>query len=375
MSASSSPSQLALLVPATAFAVGVAFGAIGQATRFCTMGALSDLFCFGDATRLRMWLTSIAIAMLATQAAIVSGIIDLSASVYTGPRVLWASYAVGGALFGFGIVLASGCASKALIRAGAGNIRALVALIVMGIVALMTLRGALAEVRVALLDRWVIELAGTQDLPSWVARVVGASPVAARIALGAVIPLALAIYIGRDRAFVRSSAFLGGLAIGVLVVLGWFITAYLGYLPEHPDTLEPAWIATNSRRPESLSFVTPVGYTLNLLTLWSDRNTTVTFGIAAAAGVIVGALLAALMRKEFRWETFAGVEDTANHLAGAALMGFGGVTALGCTIGQGISGLSTLAAGSFLAVAGIVGGAFAALRYQTWRIDSSPPRV
>ena len=365
------PSQLALLVPALALAVGIAFGAIGQSTRFCTMGALSDLFCFGDATRLRMWLTAIAMAMLATQAAIVSGIIDLSASVYTGPRVLWASYVVGGTLFGFGMVLASGCASKALIRTGGGNIKALVVLMVMGVVALMTLHGVLAEVRVALLDRWIIELAGTQDLPSWVARVFDGSLVATRIALGAMVPLALAIYIGRDRSFIRSSAFLGGLAIGVLVTLGWIITAYLGYLPEHPDTLEPAWIATNSLRPESLSFVTPVGHTLNLLMLWTDRNSTVTFGIAAAAGVVIGALLAALMRREFRWESFASVEDTANHLVGAVLMGFGGVTALGCTIGQGISGLSTLAAGSFLAVAGITGGAFAALRYQTWRIEAS----
>lgn len=371
MNASFSLSQLAMLVPAAAFAVGIAFGAIGQSTRFCTMGALSDRFCFGDATRLRMWLTAIAIAMLATQAAIVGGIIDLSASIYTGPRLLWAATVVGGILFGFGMVLASGCPSKALIRTGGGNIRALLVLVVMGVVALMTLRGLLAEVRVALLDRWFVELAGTQDFPSWAARAFGASPVATRIAFGAVIPLALAIYIGRDRSFVRSSAFIGGLAIGVLVALGWLITVYFGYLPEHPDTLEPAWIATNSRRPESLSFVTPVGQTLNLLMLWSDRNSTVTFGIAAAAaaGVVVGALAAALLRKEFRWESFAGVEDTANHLVGAVLMGIGGVTALGCTIGQGISELSTLAAGSFLAVAGIVAGAFAALRYQRWRID------
>lgn len=375
MTASFSLSQLATLVPATAFVVGIAFGAIGQSTRFCTMGALSDLFCFGDATRLRMWLTAIAIAMLATQAAIVGGLIDLSASIYTGPRLLWAATAVGGVLFGFGMVLASGCPSRALIRTGGGNIRALVVLVVMGVVALITLRGLLAEVRVSLLDRWFVELAGTQDFPSWAARAFGASPVATRIAFGVVIPLALAIYVGRDRSFVRSRAFIGGLAIGVLVALGWLITAYLGYLPEHPDSLEPAWIATNSRRPESLSFVTPVGHTLNLLMLWSDRNSTVTFGIAAAAGVVVGALAAALIRKEFRWESFAGVEDTANHLVGAVLMGFGGVTALGCTIGQGISGLSTLAAGSFLAVAGIVAGAFAALRYQSWRIDAIDRRA
>ena len=366
MNPSFSLSQLAILVPALAFVVGIAFGAIAQSTRFCTMGALSDLFCFGDAMRLRMWLAAIAIAILATQAAVVSGMIDLSTSVYVGPRVLWVSYVVGGTLFGFGMVLASGCASKALIRTGTGNIRALVVLIVMGLVALMTLRGVLAEVRVAWLDAWTIELTGTQDLPSWAARLFDGSPVVTRVAFGAIVPLALAIYIARDRSFVRSRAFLGGLAIGLLVALGWGVTAYFGYLPEHPDSLEPAWIATNSRRPESLSFVTPAGYTLNLLMLWSDRNTTVTFGIAAAAGVIVGAWLAALLRKEFHWESFASVEDTANHLVGAALMGFGGVTAFGCTIGQGISGLSTLAVGSFFAVGGIVVGAFAALRYQTW---------
>ncbi len=370
MNLSFPPSQLAILVPVMAFAIGIAFGAIGQATRFCTMGALADMFAFGDATRLRMWLTAIAIAMLATQGAIVSGVFDLSTSIYTDPRVLWASTIVGGTLFGFGMVLASGCASKALIRTGAGNIKALVVLIVMGVVALMALRGVLAEVRVALLDRWSIELAGTQDLPSWLARAFGGSLTTVRIALGALVPLALAIYIARDRAFVRSSAFLGGLSIGVLVMLGWVITAWFGYLPEHPDTLERAWIATNSRRPESLSFVTPVAYTVNLLTLWSDRNTTVTFGIAAAVGVIVGSFFAARMRREFCWETFANVEDTVNHLAGATLMGFGGVTALGCTIGQGISGLSTLAVGSFLAVAGIVAGAIAALRYQMWRIGN-----
>ncbi len=370
MNASSSPSQLAVLVPAMALAVGIAFGAIGQATRFCTMGALSDLFTFGDATRLRMWLTAIAIAMLATQAAIASGLFDLSTAIYIDPRVPWASMLVGGTLFGFGMVLASGCASKALIRTGSGNIKALVVLIVIGIVALMSLRGVLAEVRVALLDRWSIDLAGPQDLPSWLARACGGSPFVTRIGIGALVPLALLIYIVRDRSFVRSSAFMGGLSIGALVTLGWFITAYLGYLPEHPDTLEPAWIATNSRRPESLSFVAPLAYAINLLTLWSDRNTTVTFGIAAAAGVIAGSFVTALLRKEFRWETFAGVEDTANHLVGATLMGFGGVTALGCTIGQGISGLSTLAAGSFLAVAGIVAGALTALRYQVRRLES-----
>lgn len=365
------PSQLAWLVPLAALAIGIAFGAIAQATRFCTMGALSDLFSFGDATRLRMWLAAIAVALVSTQLAIVTGTFDLTAAVYAGPRVLWASTLVGGSLFGFGMVLASGCASKCLIRTGGGSIKAMIVLSVMGIFALMTLRGVLAEVRVALLDRWFIDLSGTQDVPALIARALNGPMIDTRWVVVGIVVFGLASYVGRDRSFVTSRAMLGALAIGALVFLGWLVTAHLGYLPEHPDTLEPAWIATNSRRPESLSFVTPVAYGINLMTLWSDRNTTVTFGIATAGGVLMGAMASALIRKEFRWETFTDLEDTANHLAGAALMGFGGVTALGCTIGQGISGLSTLSLGSFLAVTGIVAGAWCALRYQTWRIENS----
>ena len=370
MNASLLPSQLAWLVPAAALAIGTAFGAIGQATRFCTMGALTDLFTFGDATRLRMWLAAILVALFATQIASATGYIDLSNSVYTGTHVLWVSSIVGGYLFGFGMVLASGCASKCLIRAGSGNVKAVIVLLVMGIFALMTLRGVLAEVRVALFDRWAVELSGTQDLPSLLARLTAQSTTAMRLITAGALGAVIAAYLIVDRSFALSTSMLGGLAIGALVFLGWIVTARLGFMPEHPDSLEPAWIATNSRRPESLSFVTPVAYGINLMTLWSDRNTTVTFGIAAVCGVVLGATLSALWRKEFRWEGFANVEDTANHLAGAALMGFGGVAALGCTIGQGITGLSTIAIGSFLAVAGIVTGTWSGLRYQSWRIDS-----
>ena len=143
----------------------------------------------------------------------------------------------------------------------------------------------------------------------------------------------------------------------------------IGHLAEHPQTLEEAFVRTNSRQMESLSFVAPLAWTLDYLMFTSDASKEVTIGIVAIAGVLLGSATYALATGRFRWEGFRDAEDTGNHLVGAALMGFGGVTALGCTIGQGLSGVSTLAAGSFIALAGIVVGAVAGVRYQAWRIE------
>jgi uncharacterized membrane protein YedE/YeeE len=120
---------------------------------------------------------------------------------------------------------------------------------------------------------------------------------------------------------------------------------------------------------EALSFVAPVAWTLDYLMFFSDTSKVITVGIAAVCGVLAGAALNALLTGRFRWEGFRDTEDTANHLVGAALMGFGGVTAMGCTIGQGLSGVSMLAAGSFMATAAMIVGAVLGLRYQAWRIE------
>ena len=151
----------------------------------------------------------------------------------------------------------------------------------------------------------------------------------------------------------------------------WWVSGRLGHVAEDPATLEEAFLGTNSRRMESLSMVAPVAYTLDWLLFYSDKSKLLTLGIVSVVGVVVGSALAALLGRSFRWEGFGGIEDVANHLAGGLLMGVGGVTALGCTIGQGLSGISTLSLGSFIALAGIVAGALLALRWQNWRLDRS----
>jgi len=160
---------------------------------------------------------------------------------------------------------------------------------------------------------------------------------------------------------------LGGVVTGLVVVGGWYVSGFLGHVEEDPNTLQEAFVATNTGRMESFSFVAPFAYTLEYLMLWTDKSKIITYGIASAAGVIAGSAGYALATRTFRWEGFRNAEDTANHIVGGVLMGFGGITALGCTIGQAISGFSTLALGSIITFLAIVAGSAATMKYQYWR--------
>lgn len=352
-----------------AFALSVLFGAIAQRTQFCTMGAVADIVNVGDWTRMRMWALAGGVAMLGFNAMVAAGWIDAAHSIYAAPRLTWLSALVGGLMFGFGMVMASGCGSKSLVRIGGGSLKALVVIIVLGLAGFATLKGITAVARVASVDRVALELAGGQDLPTLAASAFGVTRPHAALLLGALLGGGLVAW-ALMRAEGRSAnVLLGGAGIGAVVAAMWWVSGRLGYVAEDPNTLQQAFVATNSQRMESMSFVAPVAYTLDWLLFFSDKNKLLTLGIASTAGVVVGSALWALASRSFRWEGFANVEDTANHLAGALLMGVGGVTALGCTVGQGLSGVSTLAAGSFIAVAAIIGGAVIALRYQVWRIE------
>lgn len=350
-----------------AFAVSFAFGAIGQKTHFCTMGAVSDIVNMGDWSRMRMWLLAIGVAILGSAALHTAGLIDLGKSIYRTPNFTWLSYLVGGLCFGIGMVLASGCGSKTLIRIGAGNLKSVVVFLVLGLFAYMTLRGVFGAFRVNVLEKAVLTFPGGQDLPALLT-VVGLEPQTAfRLAVLA-IGGGLTAFSLLKRDFRTFDNLLGGLGIGLTVVAAWYVSGHLGYLAEHPDTLEEAFLATNSGRMESLTFVAPQAYTLELLMLWSDTSRKLTFGIASLLGVIAGSGAWALLTGNFRWEGFASVEDTASHLLGAALMGFGGVVAMGCTVGQGITGFSTLALGSIVTFLAIVTGAAVMLKFQYWRL-------
>lgn len=365
------PSDPFTVVVAGGFALAFVFGAIAHKTNFCTMGALSDVVNMGHWGRLRMWLLAIAVAVLGSGLLAATGTVDLGRAVTMQPTVRWLSLAVGGLLFGVGMTLAGGCANRNLVRLGGGSLRSLVVLVFMAIAGYMTLKGLFGQWRASWLDPVTIPLAehgwADQGLATALARVTGLPAPTAWFAAMALVAVPLLAFTLRDARFRANRWQLaGGVVIGLLIVGGWVVSGVFGY-GENPETLEDGFFATNSRLLESLSFVGPLAYGLELLLLWTDRSLHLSLGIASVLGVVAGSAAYALAAGRFRWEGFASLADLRSQLAGAVLMGFGGVTALGCTVGQGLTGLSTLALGSFIAVAGIVAGSVATLKVLAWR--------
>jgi uncharacterized membrane protein YedE/YeeE len=351
------------------FVLAAVFGAVAQRTQFCTMGAVADIVNMGDWSRMRMWVLAIGLAMIGFNTMAALGWVDAAKSIYAAPRVIWLSHLTGGLMFGFGMVLASGCGSKTLVRIGGGSLKALVVFAVLGIAAYATMRGIFGVWRVATVDAVAFTLPVGQDLPSLAAHGAGLSRSASAWVVGVGLGLLLVAWVLARPEGRSAEVLLAGGVIGAVVVGTWWASGVLGHVQEHPATLEETFLATNSQRMESLTFVAPIAYTLDWLILFSDKSKVLTIAIVSVFGVIAGSGVMARLAGNFRWEGFAGTEDTANHLVGAVLMGTGGVTALGCTIGQGLSGLSTLALGSFIAFGGIVLGAVAALKYQVWRLE------
>lgn len=361
------------LVVGGGFAIAFVFGLMASKANFCTMGALSDIVNMGHWGRMRMWLLAIAVAVAGTTALRWGAQVDLAKAVPMRPSLSWLSLLVGGLLFGIGMTLSGGCANKNLLRLGGGSVRSLVVLVFMGIASYMTLKGLFAQWRSSWLDPVRVDLGALgwtdQSLATAVSRGLGLDAKLALLVVAAVVVLALLVFVFKDARFRANRVqMLGGLVLGLVIVAGWYLTGHLGY-GENPETLENVYFATNTRTLESLSLVAPVAYTLELLMLWTDKSLHLSFGIASALGMVAGALAYALAARKFRWEGFASLGDLRNQLFGALLMGFGGVTALGCTVGQGLSGLSTLAIGSFIAVAGIVAGSVATLKVMLWQAE------
>jgi len=345
-------------VSALAFVLGIAFGAVGNKTNFCTMGAVSDWVNMGDKNRLRAWFLAIGLAIVLSQVLQARGLIDLSQAIYLTPNFGWLGYILGGILFGIGMTLASGCGQRTLVRVGGGNLKSLVALLFLGLTAYMTMRGLLALVRVN-----VIEVTNvTLDLPSQgigtlLAAAIGTeSTVVVNWVLTAVIGGGLILFALASRDFRRSfDNLLAGIAIGLIIPAGWYVTGVVGF-----DDFEPV-------RLESYTFIAPTAESLQYLMTFT--GSTISFGVAAVFGVILGSFLYVILTGKFRLEYFTGRDDLLRHIFGGMLMGFGGVLAMGCTVGQGITGMSTLALGSLMALASIVFGSALTMKVEYHRLD------
>lgn len=346
-----------------AFALSLALGVVVQRSHFCTMGALADVLSMRSWARLRMWALAAGTAMLGFNLMVGLGWLQAADTLYAAPRLPWLSQALGGLLFGWGMVLASGCGSRNLVRLGGGNLKALVVLLVMGLSAWAALKGLLALWRVASVDRVYLSLATGQDLPSLLGPALGLATPQAALVLGGLLGAALVAWALSRRAERDAALWLGGLGSGLLLCALWWLGGRWGLVAEHPETLERVFVgASQAQRMDGFSFVAPLAAGLEWLMYASDAHRRLHIGIVSVAGVLLGGWLAALAGRQFRWESFRDAADMRRHLLGAFLMGVGGVLGLGCSIGQGLSGLSTLALGSFITLAGIVTGALLQLR-------------
>jgi uncharacterized protein len=323
--------------------IGLVYGAVGLLSGFCLMSSLRGWWAQGDSRLVRTYALAMGVAIAATQLLAVRQAVDLGKSIYLQPTFSAPLMFVGGVLFGYGMVLSNGCGSRALVLLGRGNLRSLVVVIVLGIAAEVTLKGLIAPGRIFLLQ-WT----EVTSLPGLIAKL-GVSETFARSLAAPIVSAALIIFAFSHPPFQRAwGQIAAGIVVGLLVAAGWYATGYLG-----ADDFNPAPVT-------SLTFVAPIADALQYAML--STGSTLNFGIVTVIGVFAGSLVTALATQRFHWEGYSSPQHMLRSVSGAALMGVGGVAALGCSIGQGLTGLSTLALASFVAVAGIFLGTGIGLR-------------
>ncbi len=340
--------------------IGFFFGLIVLKTNFCAMGSISDFMIFGDFRRFRAWLLAGATAIVGVQLLQLAGVVDTGQSMFVSPGLSWLANIVGGGLFGLGMVLSGGCVSRNLVRVGTGDMRSLFILMVVATFAYMTIGGIFGPMRTTIQQADFLApssfgLTG-QSAGTIASGLLGLSPQAGGWLSASLIAGPVLFYCFKDASFRSSSPHLiAGLGIGACIIAGWAVTG-----------LAFDEFADQPQRATSLTFVRPAGDTLEYLRRFT-ADPTLRFGVASVFGALAGTFTGAILTGKFHLATFADNKDTLRNLSGAALMGIGGVIALGCTIGQGITGISTLAVGSFITFGAIVLGAVFGLKMLEWR--------
>ena len=385
------------------FALAVVMGAIVNKTNFCTMGAVSDWVNMGDKGRMRSWLLAIAVALLGVTILESLGLAnpDNAFPPYRSGNLIWAENILGGFLFGIGMTFGSGCGNKTLIRLGGGNLKSIMVFLLIGVIAYFMvnpLPGSDQTLMSLLFLDWIRPLSitlesGQQDLGTLIAGTENAT--SGRLWIGITVALALLVFVLLSSDFRKSlDNVLGGLVVGLVVIGAWYVTSniQLAYesdfdgevtvsLREYLDPTTSQWDMSeavhenwesakpdmNSGSPQSLTFINPSGQALGYVATGFNQ-VKLTFGVALVFGVILGSFLWSIVTKSFRIEWFASVGDFFNHLIGGILMGFGGVLAMGCTIGQGITGVSTLALGSVLSLISIIFGSALTMKIQYYKL-------
>ncbi len=372
------------------FIIALIMGAVVNKTNFCTMGAVSDLVNIGDTGRMRAWIFAMAIAIIGIILLESFDILNVDASrpPYRRSSFSWIEFMLGGFMFGVGMTLGSGCGNKTLVRIGGGNIKSIMVLLLISTCAYFMLNpfpGSDKTLYSELFYGWTnpltVSLSTNQDIGAILGGFADIDPVTIRLVLGGLIAVGLLIFALKSTDFRGSfDNVLGGTVVGVAVLAAWFVTASLVTINVDDElnswteyASDDVWsMFEDSDRPrdvgvQSFTFVNPMGQLMRYAVNDFDKNY-LTFGVVAVLGVIFGSFLWSIIRRKFRIEWFASGSDFLNHFIGGILMGIGGILALGCTIGQAVTGVSTLALGSFIAFGSIVFGSALTMKIQYYKM-------
>jgi hypothetical protein len=339
----------AWFLPLMGVIVGTIIGAMARRNHFCTMAALERHWYANDSRGLRTWVLAATAAIIVTQAMSLGGMIDLSSSFYLTHKFDLTGAITGGLAFGFGMALVGTCGFGALVRLGGGSLRSFVVLIALGLSALAAQRGLIGQGRVLMVDNFAIDLgfAGDQSIGSLVSHALGFD---VRAVTALVVVAALLAWVFADRGFRRQYlSIAAGVTIGFAVAAGWLITHTAAQASFEPVQLEAA------------SFVVPVADTI--IQIIALTGVLPDYGVGMVVGIVIGAAAVAWNKRDIRWEACDDARELGRHLLGAFLMGAGGVFALGCTIGQGVSAASVLAISAPVVMLSIAVGARLGLAY------------
>jgi hypothetical protein len=372
-----------------AFVLALVMGAVVNKTNFCTMGAVSDLVNMGDTGRIRAWLFAIAVAVFGVAVLEYAGLVEASGTFppYRAGNLVWAENILGGLMFGVGMTLASGCGNKTLIRIGGGNLKSVVVFSIIALIAYFMVNpfpGSDQTLMSVLFYDWIrplaFDLGESQDLGYLVA---GEAAAGGRLVIGISFGLVLLAFVLKSADFRGNrDNILGGLVVGLAVLGAWYISSAVGvatddgtlslsgYYEEWDMLADSEEGKPAQGRPlaaQSYTFINPMGQALGYAAGGFERAL-LTFGVVAVVGVVLGSLLWSLISRGFRIEWFNSIQDAGNHIVGAVLMGFGGTLAMGCTVGQAITGVSTLAVGSILTFAAIFLGSALTMKVQYYKM-------
>lgn len=330
-------------IGAAGLGLGALCGYFVQRARLCSFGAIEDALIGKDWRRMRIFALALLIAMACTQGLILAGLFDPQTPSYVPARVALLSAALGSFLFGIGMAFVGTCAFGSLVRCGTGDLRSLITMLVFGVTAYATLRGVLSPLRIDVLEKFAVPMPGgaASEWPAIVQTLAGAD---FRLPVAALFAALLALFVFSGTPLRKTPRLLtAGVVLGLAVAAGWWLTGVAADRFEH------------GIRVQSLTFVAPVARAIfaatGLHANWLD------FGVMSVPGVIAGAYFAARRADEFRWEAYDDHYEMRRHISGGVLMGFGGVLAGGCTIGQGLTAGSLLTLTWPVTVIGMILGA------------------